>query len=79
MNIFVVLNKDIIINISCDLINKKSKERIRHCLLYEYKLGCNASEAARNIYRVIGKGAVSTATEFRWFERFSEQGLFVRR
>jgi hypothetical protein len=39
-------------------------------LLYEYKLGHNASEAARNICRGIGKGAVSTATACRWFNSF---------
>ena len=38
----------------------------------EHKLGRNASEAARNICRVIGKGAVSTATACRWFELFRD-------
>ena len=49
---------------------QKSKEHIRHCLLYDYKLGINASEAARNISRVLGEGAVSKATACRWYERF---------
>ena len=63
----VVLNKDIIINISYDL---HTKEHIRHYLLYEYKLGRNATEASRNICRGIGKDAASTATACSWFESF---------
>ena len=39
-------------------------------MLYECKLGRNASEAARSMCRGICKGAVSTATACRWFERF---------
>ena len=49
---------------------QKSKRQIRQCLLHEYKLGHNASEAARNICRGLGKGTVSRPTAWRWFERF---------
>ena len=49
---------------------QKSKRQIRQCLLYQYKLGHNASEAARNICREIGEDAVSTATACHWVEHF---------
>ncbi len=39
-------------------------------MLYEYKLGHNASEGARNICRGKGKGTVSRYTVWRWFKRF---------
>ena len=49
---------------------QNSKENIRHCLLYVFQLGHNASEAKRNICHAIGNDAVSKATACRWFERF---------
>lgn len=44
--------------------------QIRTCLLYEYKLKKNASEAARNICQAWGKDSVSKRDAQRWFKRF---------
>lgn len=49
---------------------QNSKEHIRHCLLYEYQLGHSAIEAGKNICQAIGEGVISTATAYRWYERF---------
>ena len=48
----------------------KSKKSIRVCLLYEYKLGHNASEATRNLCRAIGPDVINITTAYRWFQRF---------
>jgi hypothetical protein len=57
---------------------EKSKEHIRLCLLYDYKLGLNASEAVRSICRGLGKDAVSKAT--RWFAQLTVgSSVFVTR
>jgi histone-lysine N-methyltransferase SETMAR len=48
---------------------------IRHCILYEFQLGNNASAAARNICAALGKGAVADRTCRDWFKRFREGDL----
>ncbi|CAM4901951.1 unnamed protein product [Rotaria socialis] len=45
---------------------------IRHCILYEFQLGNNASAAARNICAALGEGAVADRTCRYWFKRFRE-------
>ena len=47
-----------------------TKEHIRVCLLYEYKLGHTAAEATRNICYAIGPDTINHTTAYRWFERF---------
>lgn len=44
--------------------------QIRTCLLYEFKLKKNASEAARNICQAWGKDSVSKRDAQRWYKRF---------
>ncbi|XP_065674006.1 uncharacterized protein LOC136090956 [Hydra vulgaris] len=44
---------------------------IRSCLLYEFKLGRNATQAAKNICTAFGEGTVSERTAQKWFQRFS--------
>ena len=46
------------------------KLMIRSCLLYEFKLGTNASSASRRICTTFGKGAVSERTARNWFQKF---------
>jgi len=43
---------------------------LRHVLLYEFNLGKNAAQAARNINSVYGKGFISESTAQRWYSRF---------
>lgn len=43
---------------------------IRHCMLYEFKKGSSATEAARNIRSVYGNEALSVRTCQRWFGQF---------
>ncbi len=45
---------------------------IRHCILYEFQLGNNASAAVRNISAALGQGTLTERTCRRWFERFRQ-------
>ena len=63
--------------IPCDYVlptaigGKELETHIRHCMLYEYRRGTNASEAMRNICAVY-PGAVSVRKCQRWFNKFSK-------
>ncbi|CAF1490854.1 unnamed protein product [Didymodactylos carnosus] len=51
---------------------------IRHCILYEFQLGNNASAAARNICAALDKGAVGDRTCRDWFKRFRTGDLLLK-
>lgn len=47
---------------------EKSREHIRHCMLYEFQLGHSTTEATRNIFTAIGPDAISLMTATRGFQ-----------
>ena len=49
-----------------------TSDQVHLLLLYEYRSGSNADEAARKICGAMGKGTVSRSTAFRWFDKFKE-------
>ena len=55
-----------------------SKETIRTCLLYEYKLGTNASETSRKICCAFGQDTLSRTTASRWYNKFNNNDFSLQ-
>lgn len=47
-----------------------SKQDFRHIYFYEFKLGRNAAQTARNINEVWGENSINESTVQRWFQKF---------
>ena len=47
-----------------------TREHLRACLLYEYRLGTSAAETHRRLYTAFGQNIVSNTTVYDWFNRF---------
>ena len=47
-----------------------SNRNFRNIYFYEYKLGRNAAQTARNINIVWGEGSVNESTVQRWYQKF---------
>ncbi|GFS60985.1 histone-lysine N-methyltransferase SETMAR [Trichonephila inaurata madagascariensis] len=52
-----------------------SKELVRGCLLYDFKVDLSAAASSRRICQAFGDSAVNKRTERHWFRKFRSRGL----
>lgn len=53
----------------------EKRVHIRHCLLFEFNKGHNATVATKNICDVYGRGAIDVRNSQRWFAKFRSGNL----
>ncbi|GFY48374.1 histone-lysine N-methyltransferase SETMAR [Trichonephila inaurata madagascariensis] len=54
-----------------------SKELVRDCLLYDFKVGLSAAASSRRIGQAFGSSAVNERTARNWFQKFRSGDLFL--
>ena len=50
---------------------------VRHCMLYEFQLGNNASTATRNICGALGEGTLTDCACCHWFKGFQDGDMLL--
>ena len=55
-----------------------SKDLVRSCLLYDFKVGLLAAASSRRICQAFGDSAVNERTAKRWFQKFKSGDLSLR-
>ena len=55
-----------------------SKDLVRSCLLYGFKVGLSAAASNLRICQAFGDGAVNERTARRWFQKFKSRDLSLR-
>ena len=54
------------------------KNHVRHCLLYEFRLGYTAADVYRNLGSVLGEDGPCERTCEYWFEKLNQNGQEFR-
>ena len=57
---------------------QSEKNHVRHCLLYEFRLGHTAADAHRNLRSVLGEDGLCERTCRYWFEKLNQNGQEFR-
>ena len=57
---------------------QSEKNHVRHCLLYEFRLGHTAADAYRNLRSVLGEDGPCERTCRHWFEKLNQNGQEFR-